>query len=39
VPAYAPTRGFYELCGYTMASGLDDFYGPGDARITYVKVL
>ncbi len=37
--AYEPTRAFYEHCGYAVGSVLEDFYGPGDPRITYVKVL
>jgi D-alanine-D-alanine ligase len=36
---YEVTRGFYERCGYNLASVLDDFYAPGDSRATYVKVL
>jgi acetoin utilization deacetylase AcuC-like enzyme/GNAT superfamily N-acetyltransferase len=38
-PAYAPTRAFYERNGYRVASVIDDFYAPGDSRITYVKPL
>jgi ribosomal protein S18 acetylase RimI-like enzyme len=36
---YASTRGFYQQCGYGLASVLDDFYAPGDAKATYCKVL
>jgi len=36
---YQATRGFYERCGYTLASVLDDFYAPGDSKATYVKVI
>jgi D-alanine-D-alanine ligase len=36
---YQATRGFYDRCGYTLASVLDDFYAPGDSKATYVKVL
>ncbi len=36
---YAGTRAFYERHGYRVASVLEDFYGPGDARATYLKVL
>ncbi|MBU0640577.1 MAG: GNAT family N-acetyltransferase [Planctomycetes bacterium] len=34
---YEPTRGFYERCGYSAEARLDDFYGPGDAKVIYVK--
>lgn len=37
-PQYAPTRQFYERCGYEVASVLPDFYAPGDARVTYRKL-
>lgn len=36
-PQYAPTRGFYERCGYTVASVLTDFYAPGDDKVTWRK--
>ncbi len=36
---YRATRGFYERCGYRLASVLDDFYAPGDSKATYVKVI
>jgi len=36
---YANTRAFYEHCGYTLVSLLDDFYAPGDAKATYCKSL
>ncbi len=36
---YAPTRHFYERCGYTPESVNTDFYGPGDSKVTYVKIL
>lgn len=38
-PAYAPTRNFYRRRGYGEAARLDDFYAPGDARVTFVKRL
>jgi D-alanine-D-alanine ligase len=38
-PQYASTRSFYEHSGYQVASILEDFYAPGDARATYCKVL
>ena len=38
-PQYKPTRGFYERQGYARGAFLDDFYGPGDGKIIYVKVL
>ena len=34
---YAPTRAFYERCGYTAAATLPDFYSPGDAKVIYSK--
>ena len=36
---YAPTRGFYQHCGYVVDAVLDDFYAPGDAKVVYRKVL
>ncbi|MDH4049093.1 MAG: GNAT family N-acetyltransferase [Gammaproteobacteria bacterium] len=36
---YAPTRAFYERCGYRKAAVLDDFYAPGDAKVIYAKTL
>lgn len=36
---YESTRRFYERCGYVQASLLEDFYAPGDSKITYLKVL
>jgi ribosomal protein S18 acetylase RimI-like enzyme len=36
---YAPTRAFYLACGYHVAAELEDFYAPGDARVTFLKVL
>lgn len=36
---YEPTRRFYLKCGYEIASTLDDFYAPGDGKVTLVKVL
>jgi ribosomal protein S18 acetylase RimI-like enzyme len=36
---YKSTRIFYEQCGYSKASVLDDFYGPGDSKATYLKLL
>lgn len=38
-PQYQPTRGFYERCGYAFDAELPEFYGPGDAKIVYVKAL
>jgi len=34
---YAPTRAFYERCGYERAALLEDFYRPGDGKVVYVK--
>jgi GNAT superfamily N-acetyltransferase len=36
---YLPTRGFYLRCGYTQDALLKDFYGVGDDKVIYVKVL
>jgi len=38
-PLYDSTRAFYERCGYIAESILNDFYGPGDGKVTYCKVL
>jgi ribosomal protein S18 acetylase RimI-like enzyme len=34
---YAPTRAFYEACGYAVACRVADFYAPGDDKVVYVK--
>jgi GNAT superfamily N-acetyltransferase len=36
---YEPTRQFYVRCGYTQTAVLENFYAPGDSKITYRKVL
>jgi len=36
---YAPTRAFYQRCGYTAEALLKDFYAPGDDKVIYVKQL
>ena len=36
---YAPTRAFYEHCGYRQEALLEDFYAPGDGKVIYGKVL
>lgn len=36
---YESTRAFYLRRGYTVAAQLPEFYGPGDDKITYAKVL
>ncbi|MGQ9574721.1 MAG: GNAT family N-acetyltransferase [Thermoguttaceae bacterium] len=36
---YAPTRQFYQRCGYHLEATLKDFYAPGDDKAIYVKVL
>jgi D-alanine-D-alanine ligase-like ATP-grasp enzyme/ribosomal protein S18 acetylase RimI-like enzyme len=38
-PDYIATRGFYERCGYTLTTVLDDYYAPGDSKAVYVKAL
>jgi ribosomal protein S18 acetylase RimI-like enzyme len=36
---YAGTRGFYQRMGFAEDARLPDFYGPGDAKVIYVKQL
>jgi ribosomal protein S18 acetylase RimI-like enzyme len=36
---YLPTRTFYEHCRYRREATLEDFYGPSDAKVVYVKVV
>jgi len=36
---YKSTRAFYLKCGYQQEALLNDFYGPGDDKIVYVKRL
>lgn len=36
---YEPTRRLYEARGYRQAAELPDYYAPGEAKITYVKVI
>ena len=36
---YRKTRAFYRHAGYRKAALLEDFYGPGDAKVIYLKVL
>lgn len=38
-PLYKSTRAFYENNGYKAGSLLENFYGPGDGKVTYCKVL
>ncbi len=38
-PLYEPTRAFYLARGYREEARLPDFYGPGDAKVMYVKVI
>ena len=38
-PQYRPTEVFYKRNGYTLAASLEDFYGPGDPKQIYSKVL
>jgi GNAT superfamily N-acetyltransferase len=38
-PQYESTRIFYERMGFRVASVLEDFYGPGDSKVTYAKAL
>ena len=36
-PDYAPTRGFYERCGYALEAVLRDFYASGDDKAIFVR--
>ena len=38
-PLYASTEAFYVRNGYKLAASLKDFYGPGDPKQIYSKVL
>jgi GNAT superfamily N-acetyltransferase len=38
-PQYQPTRAFYLGCGYRVAAQLEDFYGPGDDKVVFLRVL
>ena len=38
-PGYEPTRAFYRRRGYHCEAELADFYGPGDAKLFFVKVV
>jgi GNAT superfamily N-acetyltransferase len=38
-PLYTSTEGFYRKNGYELAASLKDFYGPGDPKQIYSKVL
>lgn len=38
-PQYAATRAFYARCGYELDAALEDFYGPGDGKAIYRKIL
>ena len=38
-PLYAPTESFYKRNGYELEASLRDFYGPGDPKQIYMKVL
>ncbi|MCL4722587.1 MAG: N-acetyltransferase, partial [Gammaproteobacteria bacterium] len=36
---YEPTRAFYRRAGYQQAAHFPDFYGPGDGKIVFLRVL
>jgi len=38
-PLYAPTESFYRRNGYNLQASLKEFYGPGDPKQIYSKVL
>ncbi len=37
LPSYAPTRAFYEACGYRCEAVIREFYAPGDDLVVFVK--
>ena len=39
LPRYEAARRFYEANGYRREAFLPDFYGPGDGKVIYAKVL
>ena len=38
-PSYAPTRSFYEACGYREVARIEDFFRIGDDKVMYAKRL
>ncbi len=38
-PKYAPTRAFYERCGYSIIATIPDFYDINDDKVIWRKVL
>lgn len=38
-PQYRAAQALYEACGYSRVAEIADFYSPGDAMRTYMKVL
>jgi GNAT superfamily N-acetyltransferase len=36
---YAPTRAFYDCCGFDQVAFLDDFYADGDGKVIFVRKL
>lgn len=36
---YRTTRMFYDTCGFREEAMLQDFYGPGDHKVIYVKAI
>jgi ribosomal protein S18 acetylase RimI-like enzyme len=38
-PQYRAARRLYEACGYSRVAEIPDFYKPGDAMCTYMKVV
>jgi ribosomal protein S18 acetylase RimI-like enzyme len=35
---YAPTRAFYERCGFVQVALLEDYYDDGDGKVMYLKL-
>jgi ribosomal protein S18 acetylase RimI-like enzyme len=38
-PQYAPTRAFYERCGYRIVAELPDFYAVAEAKVIFARTL
>jgi ribosomal protein S18 acetylase RimI-like enzyme len=38
-PQYAPTRRFYEKCGFSVEARLNEYYSPGEDLLIFTRVL